>query len=71
MENVKKIIKEALNELKIDQTDNYELSSLEIINFAVTLEKKFNLKFSLNEISDEHFKNLAAAETFIYKKLVK
>lgn len=71
MENIKKLINETLNELKIDQADNYELSSLEIINFAVALEKKLHIKFSLNEISEEHFKNLVTTEAFLKQKLSK
>lgn len=50
--------------------DNGLLDSFEIINLVVTIERRFGVKLSANEVSSEDFKTVSGLTNTVLKKHV-
>ena len=66
---IKKIFLKNIN--NFDFIDSGHIDSLEIITFNFSIEKKFKIKFTHQELSSKKFKIVSGLTEIIYKKLLK
>ena len=76
-ELIRKFISEYIAEMAEIRTDsgklesfveNRLLDSFDVMNLISTLEKKFNVKFSVNEIIDDQFKTISGLASIVFTK---
>lgn len=68
-EEIKKRVQAELAALDLNLNDQMEMSSLDLVTAAVHLEKVFNIRFELDEISGESFNKLDRLVQLILKKM--
>lgn len=70
VEDIKKRIQEELESLDLVVGENIEISSLDMVTAAVRLEKVFNIRFDLDEISADSFVSLERLSQLVQKKIL-
>ncbi len=64
-----KKINDCLKESEIPSEEVMAISSLDLVTLALKLEKAFNIRFTLDEISEENFSSVDKIQNLISRKL--
>ena len=49
--------------------EDFNFSSLDLVGFAVKIEKHFNIEFTLDEVTQENLGNKSALKALLIKKI--